>query len=398
MKKLLLTLALAVLACVGRANDGVYYVSGTNLVPVQENNISITKEVLTIDIGDDGCAHVDVYYELLNKGNARTVTMGFEASLPYNSGDTFSPQGIHPRIKDFTVTMNGKELTYKNAVIVGSTDDKPSDFSPLNMRKWHPTNDTPMDEIGASLTNGRDTITDIAYGYYFNARFEPGPAVVHHTYTFDMSNGVYRCFEIPYWLTPCTRWANRQVDDFTLRIRAINTAKHFYLNDDVFSRKPFKVIEGTGKVRTGFAYDQHHTEVTLRNGTVECHVTNFKPQENMCIRSADLLAMTKDDFDIGSFYDRACSLYPTSIIDFKACYGREARNEEEERGLYKRICRNLPYANRGYVFSDRNLQRYFNSKWWYMPDPDWQMSSEDFKRTDWLFINELGNENSEVEE
>ena len=113
MNKVFLTLVLAALACVGRANDGVYYVSGTNLVPVQENHISITKEVLTIEIGDDGCAHVDVYYELLNKGNARTVTMGFEANLPYMTGDDFSPRGIHPSIKDFTVTLNGNQLGYK---------------------------------------------------------------------------------------------------------------------------------------------------------------------------------------------------------------------------------------------------------------------------------------------
>ena len=392
MKKVFLTLLLAALACVGRANDGVYYVSGNNLVPVQENQISITKEVLTIDIGDDGCAHVDVYYELLNKGRARTVTMGFEANLPYMTGDEFSPQGIHPSIKDFTVTLNGKQLGYKNAVIIGSTDEAPADFNPLDMRKWHPTNDGPMDEMGAALTNGRDTISNVAYGYYFDARFEPGTSVVHHTYTFIMSNGVYRCFEIPYWLTPCTRWANHQVDDFTLRIRAINTAKHFYLNDDVFSRKPFKVTEGKGKVRTGTAYDQHYTEVTLRNGTVECHVTNFKPKEDMCIRSAELVAMEKDDFDIGSFYDRAASFIHTENIDFKACYGREARNDEEVSKLYKRICRNLPYANRGYMFKDTNLQRYFNSKWWYMPDPEWKMSTDDFKRTDWQFINELGKE------
>ena len=396
MKKLFLTLALVALACVGRANDGVYYVSGTNLVPVQENQISITKEVLTIDIGDDGCAHVDVYYELLNKGKARTVTMGFEANLPYMTGDDFSPRGIHPSIKDFTVTLNGNQLGYKNAVIIGSTDEQPSNFSPLDMRKWHITDDS--DEMSTSLTNGRDTISNVAYGYYFDARFEPGKSVVHHTYTFIMSNGVYRSFEIPYWLTPCTRWANHQVDDFTLRIRAVNTAKHFYLNDDVFSRQPFKVTEGRGKVRTGEAYDQHYTEVSLRNGTVECHVTNFRPQENIYVRSADLVAMTDEHFDIGSFYDRASSIYPTENVDFKACYGREPRNEEEVRKLHKRICRNLPYANRGYVFNDRNLQRYFNSKWWYMPDPDWQMSTEDFQRTDRLFIDELGNEESGAEE
>ena len=61
--------------------------TGNQLVPIQETDISVAKEVLTISLCDDGYALIDVQYEFMNKGRAKTVEMGFEASPPYNSDD-----------------------------------------------------------------------------------------------------------------------------------------------------------------------------------------------------------------------------------------------------------------------------------------------------------------------
>ena len=47
------------------ANDGVYFTSGNFLVPTQETDISVDREILTITIGNDGFARVDVYYEFI---------------------------------------------------------------------------------------------------------------------------------------------------------------------------------------------------------------------------------------------------------------------------------------------------------------------------------------------
>ena len=41
------------------ANDGVYFTSGNFLVPTQETDISVSKEILTITIGKDNYARVD---------------------------------------------------------------------------------------------------------------------------------------------------------------------------------------------------------------------------------------------------------------------------------------------------------------------------------------------------
>lgn len=54
----------------------------------------------------------------------------------------------------------------------------------------------------------------------------------------------------------------------------------------------------------------------------------------------------------------------------------------------RRILRNLPYANRGYVFKDKGLQKYFNEIWWYMPDPSWKQDTSDFTKKEWELVNE----------
>ena len=82
-------LALSFIICLlsfspARANDGVYYMNGNQIVPLTETDITIAKEVLTISIGDDGYARVDVQYEFMNNGKAKEVQMGFEANAPYN--------------------------------------------------------------------------------------------------------------------------------------------------------------------------------------------------------------------------------------------------------------------------------------------------------------------------
>ena len=69
-------------ALLANANDGVFYVNGNQIVPLRETDIAVTKEVLTITIGNDEFARVDVQYEFTNRGKAKTIDVGFEAAGP----------------------------------------------------------------------------------------------------------------------------------------------------------------------------------------------------------------------------------------------------------------------------------------------------------------------------
>lgn len=38
----------------------------------------------------------------------------------------------------------------------------------------------------------------------------------------------------------------------------------------------------------------------------------------------------------------------------------------------RRIAKNLPFAHRGYIFNSKELQDYFESTTWYIPNPDYK--------------------------
>ena len=363
-------MTLALLAQLVWGNDGVYFVSGNQLVPVRETDISITSEVLTISIGDDGFARVDVQYEFNNHGQARDVEMGFEAYAPYNvDNTTLSKDGRHPFIRDFTVVMNGQPLTCRNAVIDASEGQ--TGFRPLDLSQWRVFEDAANN---LEYIHKADSILPYAYAYCFKAPFKEGVNTVHHTYRYRMSYGVGRTFEIDYWLTPALRWENGRIDDFTMRIKAENTAKHFCMSDTLFTAAPFR-IEGTGKMRTiQHPYDGQYIEVSLRNATLEWHTRDFVPRDNITIYAADILYAFSEKPVLGSFYDRGEGFHLWGF---------------DEQQADRRILRNLPYAHRGYVFRDKRLREYFSQLWWYMPDERWKASTADFTPGDWRVVGKM---------
>ncbi len=346
------------------ANDGVYYTSGNQLIPLLESNISIQKEILTISIQDDKYATVDVYYEFYNPTSSdKTVLMGFEANPPYNDAYEFYPDGKHPHILDFTVEMNGEQLSYKNAVCL---ENSAEGLNPLDMSKYEITDES----MTTVHPKGNDTLyLPFYYVYYFDATFKPGLNKIHHTYKYKESETVGTAFEIEYKLSPAMRWANHQIDDFTLIIRADNTAKHFIISNENFKSSSWVVTEGMGKQR---ALDSDSQEFSLRNGAITWHSTNFKPSDELFICSADMLYLFDENAPFGSFYDR------TSARSFYV-------NEHNKNNA--KIAHNLPYANRGHVFKNKKLKAYFESLWWYMPDPNYVDNQDDFTEVDRMYLN-----------
>lgn len=352
MKKFILGLLFTLTAGVSvHANDGVYFANGNQLVPIHETDISVAKEVLTISLCDDGYALVEVDYEFFNHGATKTVQMGFEAMKPYNTIDKLNPAGVHPYIKDFTVVMNGKSLPYRNAVVEPGT---------INQPYTGPKDDRP------------EEFEQYAYSYCFEATFHEGINRVRHTYSYKMSYGVGRTFEVPYWLKPAARWQGGVIGDFTLRVKAPHTAKHFIMADSLFKSSNFVITEGKGKVRRSqYGYSPSLFEVALRDGTAELHVQNFTPSDNITIQSADTYSCFNEKYPAGFFYDRSDNY--------------QIWNETDNK-VPSQLARNLPYANRGYVFKKESLRKLFSQFWWYMPDPNYVPNTADFTPREWKLI------------
>ena len=352
------------------ANDGVFFVSGNQLVPLAEADIAITREVLTISLTDNGTASVDVWDELENRGKAKTVLMGFEADAPYNAK---SPglDGRHPNINDFRVELNGKVLPYKTAIV--KPDIQEGGIQPIDLSKVKDSPDW-EDYGNVFVSQKTDSFISYACAYYFPAKFRKGKNTVHHTYEYTLSDSLNFSFELIYKLTPANRWANHQIDDFTLLIKADHTAKHFVIEDDAqYAKADFRVTEGKGKVRGNRNKEATFKEVTLRDGTLEWHCENFHPQKELKILSADVLQSASNP-PLCSFYDRSKGF--TKSFTFRQQLQEQVPEQlpDEKR----RILHNLPYAHRGYVFKDTFLNSFFNSLWWYMPDANWQPSADGF--------------------
>lgn len=334
------------------ANDATYYSSGNQLVPLQETDIAVKKEVLTITLTDDNIAKVDVLYTFYNNGEDKTLLMGFESQpLSYDQVD-YQPSGIDPHIKDFTVEMNGERLNVKNGVVHGK------DFK--------------MTDEG---------MIDYTYVYSFLPTFKKGENIVHHTYTYDTSYGAGFAFDLIYKLTPAIRWANKQIDDFTLIIEAPNTAKHFLIYNDIFAGSSFEINSGVGKTRKNTIRNfENETinveEVTIRNGSVKWHKENFVPSDELNINSTETLKGWHL-YELGDTYDRGEGYYS----DLKYFRANLVSSPQA-----KRILRNLPYAHRGHIFKDKKLKEFFESKWWYMPDPSYDDSTKDFTKYEREYI------------
>lgn len=327
------------LAVYSFAGNSGFLVSGGQLVPTVKTDIELKSEVLSITLTDRGYTDIDVYYEFFNPGTSIMFKVYFEAK----GGDGYkvkSTEDSHPFISDFNVIVNGARQTCRTKLI----------------------QENGFREI-ASVEECRDI--PFSFGYFFTACFKPGDNTVHHTYRIKNSGSEFNTFHIPYMLTPAMKWGNKCIGEFTLLINSVTTAKHFCIDNAPFRTLDFHIAGGDGKTRQTCFSGRKVTEVCIRNASAIWKAENFKPASEMDIYSADW--MVTDNFSRilteGLFYDRAIPGYqPTDNL---------SKTEIK-------ILRSLPFASRGMVFSDSELNKFFNGIWWYMPDPDWKKSTKGF--------------------
>lgn len=295
MKKIIPVLLALLFATSIKANDAVFYMSGATLVPIKETDISISKEILTITVGKDDYATVDVYYEFYNPKKSKTVTMAFEAMAP--SYGPIHRDGTHPFIKDFTVQMNGSSLPFENALIE-SEYGKPTDYTPLTVGESDPDEE---DEDGMPdgdyvYDEKQDKYVPFSYCYFFTANFKKGVNTVHHTYRYRMNQNIYANYVIDYWLTPAARWAGGKIGDFTLRIKSERYGEEICMVDSLFMGKPWDI--------NSYQYFFYHENPYALNGSkvehfmladlnldkaLEWHSTDFVPSRNIAIYPADYI-------------------------------------------------------------------------------------------------------------
>ena len=345
-----------------RGNDGAFRVSGNQLKPMYETNISVQKEILTIKAIGSRQASVDVYYEFFNPGEARELEVGFEAFSPSGDVNTEPVAGEHPYISDFSVTMNGAHIPYKVTIVHDSLYYRNGKYKAM-----------PMSEV---LKETDEINVDFFYVYHFRTLFKKGLNIIHHTYRVDLSNSIEELYSFQYVLTAAGRWANRQIDDFTLNVdmgdfQDFNIDKNFYKSTEEWQ------IKGTGKKI------EKNAEFIIRSGSLVFQKKNFKP-------AGEFYMASRNSYD---FSEKASEERDT-LFNYKKDplpFSIESQNEINPplNEFSKTILKNLPFARRGYIFKNPEISAYYYKQKWYLPDPRYVPDLKLITREEQLWLKKL---------
>lgn len=377
MKYALTPLLLLLLCLFSQANDGAFRAEGNQLIPIYETDISVKKEILTIRRINEKQARIEVYYEFFNPKDARTIEVGFEAVSP--SGDVSSyptRDGHQPYITHFSVNLNDVSIPYKVAIVRDSMYYRNGQFKAIsiaNAEKELKENDYP----------------DFFYVYHFRALFKQGLNIIRHAYTVDLSNSIAENYSLDYVLTAAKRWANRQIDDFTLQID-MGAFQDISIDQTFFNHAAEWKTDSTMKsldIKTEDKDQAGSSEFFVRKGMIVFEKKNFKPRGelhmhsfNECYyRSAEVAHNHYDNYPEN--FDSKKEGLPFSIEGQDQIL--PAINE-----LSRKILHNLPFARRGYIFRSPEIAAYYKKQPWYLPDPTYtpDPGSLTKKEQDWLAI------------
>lgn len=376
MKKIILLFYLFLLGIYAIANDGIFYTSGNQLIPITETEISVQKEILSITRQGDQL-YVHVYYEFFNPGAEKTLLVGFEAMPPGGAWaieeEEYKKLTDHPNIFDFTVKLNGQSLKYQ----VSHVENQENYFQ-----------NGKFDELSKQreLELGREWEFSEGIPYYFvyhfDATFKKGLNIVEHTYLFDASDyvGTEYCFE--YVLTAANRWANHQIDDFTLNLD-LGPRCTYDVNESFFKGQGGWTIDGVGRQNEIEKYDIKMLRFHIQDGMVTYHQKNFHPEGELFVERP----FVWDEEGYFNTYEEEGDCFRAIAFEFKKGYTSAMKifyMEDEDTAEcseisddMKKIMRNLPFAYRGYVFKTKMLQDYFESTDWYVANPDYVSDMKD---------------------
>ncbi len=343
------------LRCViSNANDGSFRVRGNQLIPMYETDISVKKEILTIRRINSRQAEVDVYYEFFNPKENKELEVGFEALSPQGDVDTKPVNGEHPYIDQFTVTMNDVAIPYKVSIVNDSLYYKNGKYKSMK-----------PDEILKELDESEMDI-GFFYVYHFRALFKKGLNIIRHKYVVDLSSSVLENYSFDYVLTAAGRWANKQIDDFTLQIDMGNF-QDLTIESTFFKNNGEWKLSGRGKqierIEKRDKGNNDDAEFFIQNGILTFEKKNFKPVGELYMRSYNNYF-----FDANHAYPSDNRFnYKRDLLPFSIDSQDQIDTPANE--LSKTILKNLPFARRGYVFKSPELKAYYEKLNWYNPDP-----------------------------
>ncbi|MCV6629897.1 MAG: YARHG domain-containing protein [Flavobacteriaceae bacterium] len=340
------------------ANDGAYFMSGNQLIPIEESQVAIIKERLQIirfEREGISYARIIVDYTFFNPGPNKTILVGFEASPP--SGDVVGipKNGEHPYMSNFTVNLNDRSLTYAVALV-----DSENYYMQGKIQQK-----TEKELIGPDINVNE---VDFFFVYHFHAKFKTGNNKLQHTYEFEMSGSISQFYSLDYILTAANRWANKQIDDFELVIDMGS-------NESFAIEKSFFDLAHEWQVENGKSGNiSNKVLFCIETGSIRLKKKNFHPKGEL-----ELTSLYGPMFPCRDIFDQEKHYLPSELFDYRNCF-------QTADWRSTKILRNLPFAHHGYVFKTKYIQAFYEKQPWYKPNPKFIGKLSDLSQTevDWI--------------
>ena len=387
-----------------RANDGVYYMSGNQLIPINETQVELRKEILTIKrVG--GNMLIDVDYTFYNPGKAKQVLMGFEAPMPRGAADfRYNPWKItrnHPFLEEFIVEINGVRIPYKADIVNKRAFDSIGSIAGFPQEEIDIMNQDMEDDMDRMRYRNRDYYDfgrDWIFVNYFDANFDPGYTKIHHTYSFPRSYSNDMDLNFRYILTAANRWANGQIDDFTLVID-MGAYSQFYMPQSFFKGTALWNDAATMSIIDSANTADYWQEYLIGNLWVRGNGSkkplvykqkNFKPKGELHMLNYRDIYSSMDGYFT---YNKVLS--DTGIFDIAEHeleysfqnHCQDLKYAADEFSL--QVLRNYPFALRGYAFQNKKLRNYYESLSWYVADEEISITAKDLSNREMEWITRL---------
>ena len=326
------------------ANDGVFYVRGNNLIPMQETHVELRKEVLKFYVRDFSWMHVDVDFTFYNPGPEKVVIVGFVT--PPAGGDV--EEGQHPQIKGFTVNVNGADLPFK-------------------IKRMSET----------SFSYGKLGLEEVDFVYYFNVRFKKGTNSIRHTYTYRGGGSVELQRDFEYQITTGKRWANGQIDDFEMQVHLDNGIYTIPASFSADGKLAAWKIVGHGVIdetpRVWFGEENPRIRMAhLNRGHLSLKEKNFRPDSDVMFAEYNWAAgwVSRWCGFAHECVDREALEKVVRYFDMNPWEGITVKDLGELSRRELTLVRNYFYAIRGYDFKTDMIRKFYSQFFWYKPDPE----------------------------
>lgn len=301
---------------------GVAEVPGNTVVPIQQDDVRMVKEVVKVNEGGEVTA-------TFTFENRSSKNISFLMGFPFTEGT--DPKAVpygDPGSGEFKVRINSNKVEYQKKA--GSNNDKL--------------------KIGA----------EYAFMYVWQISFKP-----HEKKTVEcIYTASWNCDVGPY--PSCTHFTYITKTG-ALWNGSIGQADFFVtLSDDYI--KNYKA----GKLAFSIAPANYE----LVGNTIEWHFKDWKPTEDVSIwvtraksyplENFELVALLMEIMDFKTAYEGNIRLYTTKDLqDFRA------QVDPALDKLYVRVLRNEIFARHGKQFNDDTLKAIFNNYSWYKPTPNY---------------------------